>query len=78
MSAGASNLRHVLDQPDCTDPDCELHVPTVIEDRYRRFTAFAWFIAGAQLTFGASPTTQHHVMRMTRAIAHDLLEERPL
>lgn len=47
MSAGVANLRHVLENT-CTDPDCELHHPEMIEDKNERLTALAWFTAGAQ------------------------------
>ena len=40
------NLNHALSGK-CNDPDCEIHMPSVIEDRAQRLTALAWFIAGA-------------------------------
>jgi hypothetical protein len=47
MSVGENNLKHVL-EGNCTDRDCELHRPAVIEDEEYRLTACAWFLAGAQ------------------------------
>jgi hypothetical protein len=48
VTQGPNNLNHVLDsmQRPCTDPDCELHHPEVIEEESERLTATAWFIAG--------------------------------
>lgn len=40
------NLDHALAN-DCTDPDCEVHVPSCIEDDRERLTAMAWYYAGA-------------------------------
>ena len=39
------NLRHAPE--DCTDPDCELHNPEVIETEAERLTMTAFFYAGA-------------------------------
>lgn len=47
MAAGKQNYEHVL-RGECTDPDCELHNPAVIEDEDQRLTACAWFLAGAR------------------------------
>lgn len=74
MAAGANNLQHALAN-DCTDPDCEIHVPTCIEGESQRLTAMSWFLAGAQLVANPSPS---QTLIQLRAIAHDLLEERPL
>jgi hypothetical protein len=46
MAAGMKNLQHALADV-CTDPDCEIHAPTVIEDDNERLTALAWYYAGA-------------------------------
>jgi hypothetical protein len=47
MAFGQQNYDHVLAGP-CSDPDCELHHPAMIEDWDQRLTACAWFLAGAQ------------------------------
>jgi hypothetical protein len=49
MRAGKQNLYHALAEHSCLDPDCEIHNPDVIEDQNERFTALAWFYAGAIL-----------------------------
>jgi hypothetical protein len=56
IGAGENNYNHVLNG-NCTDPDCELHRPAVIEDENDRLTACAWFLAGAfaALNFAACP-----------------------
>ncbi len=33
---------------DCSDPDCEIHCPWMIEDPDEQAAAIAWFIAGAR------------------------------
>lgn len=38
------NLIHA--SSDCSDPDCEIHHPEVIEDEGSRLTAMAWYEAG--------------------------------
>lgn len=49
MTVGQRNLEHVLEfETSCTDPDCELHRPEVIESDEERYTAKAWFLAGAK------------------------------
>ena len=40
------NLDHAIENS-CTDPDCEIHRPEVIEGDAERLTAKAWFYAGA-------------------------------
>jgi len=53
------NLNHAL-AGNCTDPDCEIHMPSVIEDRGQRLTALAWFIAGAM---AAQDSMEKHNVR---------------
>lgn len=45
-TASQNNLEHALENS-CTDPDCEIHHPEVIETSEERWTAKAWFYAGA-------------------------------
>lgn len=47
MGTGLQNLNHVLQLPECHDPDCELHHPDVIEEEDERLTATAWQLVGA-------------------------------
>jgi hypothetical protein len=43
------NLDHAREHgSDCGDPDCEIHSPWQIEDERERYTAIAWYIAGAK------------------------------
>lgn len=44
MAAGRNNLLHAYSM--CSDPDCELHNPEVIEDYDSRATAKAWYSLG--------------------------------
>lgn len=37
----------------CSDPDCEIHHPSVIEDDRERRMALAWYTAGALATLEA-------------------------
>lgn len=41
MAAGRENLLHAYSS--CSDPDCEIHHPEVIEDYDSRATAKAWY-----------------------------------
>ena len=45
MGAGSNNLAHAM-TVHCTDPDCEIHHPEVIEFPESALTALAWFFAG--------------------------------
>lgn len=48
MGAGKANFKHALRGIEsCTDPDCEIHRPAVIEDEDYALTACAHFLAGA-------------------------------
>lgn len=50
MAAGRMVLKHALSDDVCTDPDCEIHNPWVIETLSEAETALAWFYAG--MVFG--------------------------
>ena len=42
------NLDHVITQPDCADPDCEIHQPIVgVDGGVVGYTNVAYYIAGA-------------------------------
>ena len=49
MNFPEQNFTHAV-LNDCEDPDCEIHCPWVIEDPVERWTAMAWFLAGAHNT----------------------------
>jgi len=44
-TAGEQALKHAIDQS-CTDPNCKIHRPWVIEDLGEMATASAWYLAG--------------------------------
>jgi len=44
---GRMNLTHAIHDK-CEDPDCEIHIPSNIEDQNAMFTAMAWYFVGAQ------------------------------
>jgi hypothetical protein len=62
MAAGTRNLEHALAN-ECKDPDCEIHVPSVIEDPNERATALAWYFAGACALAGDDQTTLNQLGR---------------
>lgn len=47
MNASIGNLEHAIADK-CSDPDCELHNPEVIEDGPARLTALAWYMCGVK------------------------------
>lgn len=71
MDVPLNNMNHALAN-NCTDPDCEIHVPTCIEDRAERLTAMAWFYAGACALFDtindAEPHHRRALITLTEAI----------
>jgi len=57
----------------CTDPDCEIHNPEVIESDEERYTSKAMFLAGAHAMLGAleSDEIQETIEDpLTAALAH--------
>ena len=44
---GKQNLAHAMND-ECQDPDCEIHIPTNIEDDNSMLTALAWYLVGAK------------------------------
>jgi hypothetical protein len=71
-TVGQRNLEHVLEDS-CTDPDCELHNPEVIETSEERWTAKAWFLAGSHAMLRALESeeiTSTHEDPLVAALAH--------
>lgn len=62
MDVARNNLEHSLAN-ECKDPDCEIHVPSCIEDRAERLTALAWYYAGACALAGDDQTTLNELGR---------------
>jgi hypothetical protein len=54
------NFNHAL--APCHDPDCEIHHPSVIEERPARLTAMAWYLAGVMAAHDSMSAHNNHAL----------------